>query len=154
MRRQSASPVARSAGGWRGGAACRAVAGLPRRAGGAAAGAVLVDDGEQFADLDVLAFLARDAGDDAALLGADLEVDLLGFELDERVADLDAIAFLLQPPRDARLDDRFSELRDDDVGHGGRQRFDPVRLRAGFERTIGDSVAWLSRSNARSTSAF
>ena len=80
-------------------------------------GAVLIDDGEHLADLDVLAFLALDAGEDAALLGADLEVDLLGFELDQRLADLDAVAFLLQPLRDARFDDRFAQFWNDDVGH-------------------------------------
>ena len=98
------------------------------------------------------------------LLGADLEVDLLGLELDERLADLDPVAFLLQPPRDARFDDRFSELGDDDVGHivsiegegsGRRLLSTRCRLRAGFESTFGCfRVAWLSRSNARSTSAF
>ncbi len=39
------------------------------------------------------------------------------------------------------------------TSHNLVQRFDPVRLRAGFERTFGDSVAWLPRSKARSTSA-
>ena len=71
---------------------------------------------------------ARDAGDDAAALGADLEVDLLGFELDERLADLDAVAFLLQPPRDARLDDRLAELRNDDVRHDDVERFDGCQV--------------------------
>ena len=73
-------------------------------------GAVLINDGEQLADLDVLAFLSRDAGDDAALLGADLEVDLLRFELDHRLADFDAVSRLFQPPRDTRFDDRFTQL--------------------------------------------
>ena len=80
--------------------------------------AALVHDGQQFADLDVLALLARDAGEDAALFRAHLEVDLLGLELDDGLADLDAVAGLLQPARDARLDDRFAELWNDDVGHG------------------------------------
>ena len=80
-------------------------------------GADLIDDGQQLADLHVLAFLALDAGDHAAALGVHLEVDLLGFELDDRLADLDAVALLLQPARDARLDDRFTEFRNDDIGH-------------------------------------
>ena len=76
-----------------------------------------VDDAQQLADLDVLALLPRDAGEDAAFLGVHLEVDLLGFELDERLANLDAVAFLLQPARDAGLDDRFTKFRNDDIGH-------------------------------------
>ena len=55
--------------------------------------------------------------DDTGALGADLEVDLLGLELDQRLAQLDAVALLLQPVRDARFDDRLAEFRDDDVGH-------------------------------------
>ncbi len=96
----------------------------------------------------------------AAVIGADLEVDLLGLELDDRLAGLDAVAFLLQPARDARLDDRFTELRNDDVGHDviwrvsclGRLR--SARRVTGFDSTIEASDAWLSRSNACSTSAF
>ena len=80
-----------------------------------AARGVLVETREQLADLDVLAFLPLDAREDAAAVGADFEVDLLGLELDDRLADLDAVAFLLQPARDARLDDRLAELRNNDV---------------------------------------
>ncbi len=47
----------------------------------------------------------------------DLEVDLVGLELHQRIAGGDGIAFLLQPPRDARFDDGFAELRNNDV-HG------------------------------------
>ena len=139
------------------GVGCRLPVPLPPAGAGGAAARALVDDGEQLADLDVLAFLPLDAGEHAALLGADLEIDLLGLELDDRLADLDAVALLLQPARDARLDDRFTELGttmldiDCTVTRFGRS----VRLRgAGFDSTIGDSDAWLSRSNARSTSAF
>ena len=97
-------------------------------AGGCGCRAAFVDDGEQFADLDVLAFLAGDAGDDAALLGADLEVDLLGLELDDRLADFDAVARLLQPPRDARFDDRFTQLWNDDIRHFPRNSLVSVML--------------------------
>ncbi len=76
-----------------------------------------VEDGEQLADLHVLTFLALDAADHAGALGVDLEVDFLGLELDDRVADFDAVAFLLQPTRDARFDDGLSELWNDDVRH-------------------------------------
>ena len=89
--------------GWRGGRRGRGSgAGLRRRA-------------EQLADLDVLAFLPRDLHQHAGLLGADLEIDLLGLELHDRLAGGDGVAFLLQPARDARFDDRFTELGNDDV---------------------------------------
>ena len=55
----------------------------------------------------------------AGLLGADLEIDLLGFELDDGLAGGDRLALALQPARDARFDDRFTELGDDDVGGHG-----------------------------------
>ena len=47
--------------------------------------------------------------------GADLEVDLVGLELDERLAGGDRVALLLQPLGDARFDDRFTEFGHDDV---------------------------------------
>src|SRR4029453_13960979 len=68
-----------------------------RRWCGRRGGAALIHDREELADLDVLAFLARDARDDSALFSADLEIDLLGFELDDRFTDFDAIALLFQP---------------------------------------------------------
>jgi hypothetical protein len=52
-----------------------------------------------------------------ARIGADLEIDFLGFELDDRLADLYAVAFLLQPARHARFDDRLTKLGDNDIGH-------------------------------------
>ena len=53
------------------------------------------------------------------MLGADLEVDLLGLELDDGLAGGDGLALALQPARDARFDDRLTELGNDDVdGHG------------------------------------
>ena len=45
----------------------------------------------------------------------DLEVDLVGLELDERVADRDDVAFLAQPLRHAGVDDRLADFGDDDV---------------------------------------
>ena len=48
----------------------------------------------------------------------DLEIDLVGLELDERIARRHAIAFLAQPLGDPRIDDGFTDFRDDDVcGH-------------------------------------
>ena len=50
--------------------------------------------------------------EDAALRRRDLEIDLVGLELDEGVADVDGVPFLLQPLRDARVDDRLADFRD------------------------------------------
>ena len=76
-----------------------------------------VDDAEQLANPHVVAFPVRNPCEHAAAIGIHLEVDLLGLELDERFADLHAVAFLLQPARDARFNDRLTELRHDDVRH-------------------------------------
>src|SRR5687768_11258842 len=51
------------------------------------------------------------------MVRADLEVDLVGFELDDGFAGFDPIALFLQPARDSRLDDRLPKLRNNDVGH-------------------------------------
>mgnify|MGYP003403238193 CR=1 FL=1 len=56
-----------------------------------------------------------DAREDAGALGVDLEVDLVGLELHQRAAGGDRVACLLQPPRDARLDDGLTKLGDEDV---------------------------------------
>ena len=65
---------------------------------------------EHLADLHVLAILAIDAREDAGLCRRDLEVDLVGLELDQRIADGDGVAFLLQPLRDAGVDDRLADF--------------------------------------------
>src|SRR5690606_32990680 len=80
--------------------------------------AVRVEHPQHLADLDVLALLPLDAGEHAGALGADLEVDLVGLELDQRLAGGDGLSFLFQPARDARLDDGFTKLRDDDIHWG------------------------------------
>ena len=49
------------------------------------------------------------------------DVDLVGFELDERLAGRDGIAFLLQPARDPRIHDRFADLGHDDVDRHGEE---------------------------------
>ena len=46
---------------------------------------------------------------------ADLEIDLVGLELHERVAGGDQVSFVSQPFRDAGVDDRFSDFRHDDI---------------------------------------
>ena len=111
-------------------AACLRVGRLhsPRRAGAAAAAFAAVrlppplptrrgvlDHAQHLADLHVVAVLAIDALRDAGLGRGDLEVDLVGLELDQRIADRDGVPFLAQPLRDARVDDRFADFRNDDV---------------------------------------
>ena len=78
-----------------------------------------VDHRQHVADLHVGSFRVLDRRQHAGLLGADLEVDLLGLELDDGLAGGDGLALALQPARDARFDDRLTELGNDDVdGHG------------------------------------
>ena len=77
--------------------------------------AFLFDDAQHLADLHVLAVAAVDPREHAGLRRADLDVDLVGLELDERVAGRHALAFLLQPARDARVDDRLADLGHDDI---------------------------------------
>ena len=74
-----------------------------------------LDHPQHFPHLHVLAVLARDLREHARRFGADLEIDLVGLELDEHVAGGDAVAFVLHPARDARFDHRFTELRNDDI---------------------------------------
>jgi hypothetical protein len=56
-----------------------------------------------------------DRAEDSGAVGAHFEVDLLGLELHQRVADRHAVARLLQPLRDARLDHRLTEFRNHNV---------------------------------------
>ena len=58
-----------------------------------------------------------------ALRRADLDVDLVGLELDQRIAGSDDIALLPQPLRHAGVDDGLSDFGNDDVyGHVGFNR--------------------------------
>ncbi len=47
---------------------------------------------------------------------ANLEIDLVGLELDERIAGRDDVPFLAQPLGDAGVDDGFSDFGNDDIG--------------------------------------
>jgi hypothetical protein len=49
-----------------------------------------------------------DSLQDSGPLGRDLDVDLLGLELDQRLAGRDLVALALQPRPDRRLDDRLA----------------------------------------------
>ena len=114
------------------GAAGAGVAAAPPSAAGAAAAAPASTTAEHVADLHVGPFRVLDRRQHAGLLGADFEVDLLGLELDDGLAGGDGLALALQPARDARFDDRFTELGNDDVdGHGALYASDlERRLRA------------------------
>ena len=70
---------------------------------------------EHFADLHVGAVLVIDPAQHAGFRRRDLEVDLVGFELDERIAGRDDVAGLLQPARHARIDDRLADFGNDDI---------------------------------------
>ena len=108
------------AGGWRHGGWRLAAGGwsLDRpRSREPGAWSRFLDDGQQLTDLHVLALLPIDPRQHARLIGADLEIDLVGLELHHRLARRDRIANLLQPPRDAGFDDGLTELGDEDVRH-------------------------------------
>jgi hypothetical protein len=62
------------------------------------------------ADVDGLAFVFGDGLEDAVLLGLDFEVDLIRFELDERLAGLYGFTLLLEPASDCRIGDRLPKL--------------------------------------------
>jgi hypothetical protein len=100
----------------------------------------LVHHRQHLANFHIVAFLVLDARNDAAAVGIDFEIDLLGFEFDDRVADFDTLAFLFQPARHARFDNGFTKLGNDDVGHRSGQ--------TSFDSTIDDSEMVPSMSNA------
>jgi hypothetical protein len=81
-----------------------------------------------------------DARQDPAAVGVDFKIDFLGLELDDRLADFDAVALLLQPARNTRFDDRFTKFRNDDVSHRIGQ--------TSFDSTIDGSDTEPSMSNA------
>jgi hypothetical protein len=57
----------------------------------------------------------RDRREHARLRRGDLDVHLVGLELDERLARRDLIAGLLQPAGHARVDDGLPDFRHKDV---------------------------------------
>ena len=74
-----------------------------------------LDDAQHLANLDVLSVLPRYPAQHAGLRSADLEIDLVGLELHERVTGGDHVSFVSQPFRDPGVDDGFSDLRHDDI---------------------------------------
>ena len=59
-----------------------------------------------------ITFVLRALGEDAGLQRRNFDGDLVGIQLDHRIAGGNGIAFLLQPPRYGGFDDRFSERGD------------------------------------------
>ena len=76
----------------------------------------LVDHAEHLAHFHILAILPIDAAEDASLRRADLEIDLVRFELHERIPGGHDVPFLAQPVGTARIDDRLTDFRHDNVG--------------------------------------
>jgi hypothetical protein len=70
---------------------------------------------DDLADLHVIAVTVGDALEHAGPGRGHFDVDLVGLELDERLAGSDRIAFLFQPPRDPRIHDGLADLGHDDV---------------------------------------
>ena len=58
---------------------------------------------------------AVDAAQHAVVRRADFDVNLVGLELDERIAGRDGVAFLAQPFGDTRVDDGFTDFGHEDV---------------------------------------
>ena len=80
--------------------------------------ALLADDGDRLADLDLLAFAGQDLEQDARGVGLDLLGHLLRVELVERLALLDLVALGLQPAHDRPGLHALAEPRKRDlVGH-------------------------------------
>ena len=90
------------------------------------------DPAENCADRDVGPLLGEDLGERPGGGRGNLEGHLVGFELGDRFVGGDRFARPLQPLRDGRLGDRFTEARDLDFGRHEflrRQRLgDEVRL--------------------------
>ena len=89
----------------------------------------LLDHAEHFPDFDVLPVFPIDPFEHATLRRRHFEVDLVGFELNQRIASGDALAFLAQPLRHAGVDDRLPDFRDDYV----HRQWLPFRAR---QRTV------------------
>ena len=77
--------------------------------------ALLADDRDPLADLDLLALAGEDLEQDAARVGLDLLGDLVRVELVERLALLDLVALRLQPADDRARLHALAEPRKVDV---------------------------------------
>jgi hypothetical protein len=75
----------------------------------------VLDHAQYFAHLDVRAVTVRDLREHARLRCRDLEIDLVGLELDEGLADIDGVPFFFQPLRHPGIDDRLTDFGNDYV---------------------------------------
>jgi len=78
---------------------------------------------ENLANLHVRPFLVLDGRQDARPIGAHFQIDLFRFEFHKWIAGINAVALLLQPLGNARFDNGFAQLRDDDVGRHDVTRY-------------------------------
>jgi hypothetical protein len=96
--------------------------GRRRRRGGLVRGATVrdlsADPAEQRPDLDGLALLDEDLGEDARARARHLGIDLVGRDLEQRLVGLDVVADRLEPLRHRPFGDGDSHLRHDDVDCG------------------------------------
>jgi hypothetical protein len=84
-------------------------------------GAIGVDARDDIAHRHRLAFLLQDR-EDTGRFRRELDAGLVGFELEQRLVDGDALAVTLDPTNDDALGDRFAEGGDADFnGHGVSQ---------------------------------
>jgi hypothetical protein len=80
----------------------------------------VADDRQHRPHLDRLVLVGLDLQQRAGDRGRDLGVDLVGGDLEQRLVDLDGVAYLLQPAGDGAFGDALAQLRKCDVGgHGG-----------------------------------
>jgi hypothetical protein len=90
-----------------------AIGGVCRRWGGFGCGSrcavAAADEPEHLAHGDHFALAPFDARQDAILFGGDVEIDLVGLQLDEAIPSVDRVALLLQPGADDRIDQRLTE---------------------------------------------
>ncbi len=93
---------------WRSGGRCR----CSRRSAGR-----VRDDGDQRADVDGVALVDLDLGEEPRGGRRHLCVDLVGGHLEQRLVDRDRVTHLLEPLGDRALGDRLTELGHRDVGH-------------------------------------
>jgi hypothetical protein len=80
--------------------ACRSIGGGSRGRRRAA-----IHERQNLADADRIAFLFEDLGQRSILLYRNFDIDLVRFELDDRLARGDSITFLLEPLADRGVDD-------------------------------------------------
>ena len=80
-----------------------------------ASACTLLDRPQYIADFHIRAVLVIDPGEHAGARRRDLEIDLVGFELDERITGGDRVPFFLEPLGDTGVDDGFSDFRNDNV---------------------------------------